>query len=126
MMSRLYVEGALTCMALAIIVAVIKIIFDIDNDEIIILLTECKDVDTLNKVVIAAKSSVAVEQQLKLLANSDRDYLCWYEVFTLLAIAEKDFQNSALQEAKGQIAQMVNQSTELVRTTDLVRPFELK
>jgi hypothetical protein len=97
-----------------------------DSSEIHELLSECKDLEMLNKVKIAAKSSVAVEQQLKLLANSDRDYLCWYEVFTLLAIAEEDFQNSALQEAKSQIAQMVNQSTELVRATDLVRPFELK
>jgi hypothetical protein len=121
-----YIQVALTCLGIVLFSGIIQFTSLSDYNEVQKLLTDCEDLEMLNKVTIAAKSSVAVEQQLKLLGNSDRDYLCWYEVFTLLAIAEDDFQNSALQEAKSQIAQMVNQSTELVRTTDLVRPFELK
>lgn len=111
MMSSFYVEGALTCIALAFIFVAIKAIVDIDNNEIITLLSECKDAEMLNKVAIAAKSSLGVEQQLKLLANSGRNFLCWYEVFILLAIEEVEFNDSSLQEAKSRIAQMVNSST---------------
>lgn len=65
---------------------------------------ECKDLDLLKKVAASASEHHVVEQQLQqCLSASDRDYLCWYEVFSLIDTASKAEQSKALEAVKKQL-----------------------
>lgn len=68
------------------------------------LLSECFDADLLEKVGDYANQFTVVDHKLRLCLNPNvRDYLCWYEVFTLMDAGEKEEKSKRLQQAKSDL-----------------------
>lgn len=74
------------------------------------LLNQCTDTNMLETVATKAEEHSAVKYQLRqCIRPNERDYLCWYEVFTLLDTAKKEDQASILKAIKNRINERVSE-----------------